>query len=85
MEVEAINCECRIERLKATVDCPKGFRCCARSDSAGMQPVRVYGGANAVQCLEPDRLDCPISPAFCEDIVFCRCPLRRYLSLELNT
>ena len=80
----AENCEREIERVKATVDCPKGFRCCTRSECGNNPPAKVYGGANLVQCQEADRMDCPVSPAFCRDIVFCRCPLRRYLALELN-
>ena len=78
------NCEREIERLKAVTDCPKGFRCCKRSGSGDAPPVKVYGGANLIQCEEGDRMDCSLSPVFCRDIVFCRCPLRRYLALELN-
>lgn len=73
-----------IERTKATVDCPKDFRCCTRSKSSDAPPVKVYEGANLIQCQEADRLDCSVSPVFCRDIVFCQCPLRRYLALELN-
>ena len=80
----AENCEREIKRLKAATDCPKGFRCCRRSRSEDAPPAKVYGGANLVQCEERDRMDCPISPVFCRDIVFCQCPLRRYLALELN-
>lgn len=79
----AENCEREIERIKATVDCPKGFRCCTHSKCAR---AIVYEGANLVQCQESDRMSCPITPPFCRgrDIVFCCCRLRRYLALKLN-
>lgn len=80
----AENYEREIERLKTITDCPKGFRCCKRSGCDDVPPAKVYKGANLVQCEEEDRMDCSISPVFCRDIVFCRCPLRRYLAMERN-
>jgi len=82
MEIKK-DCELEIERIKATVNCPRRFRC-MRSGLGNIPPVRVYGGADLIQCLATDRMDCPLSPVFCHDIVFCQCPLRRYLALELN-
>ena len=76
--------EREIERIKAAVDCSRGFRCCTGSECGNKRPAKVYGGANLVQCEEADRMACTVSPAFCRDVVFCRCPLRRYLALELN-
>ncbi len=80
----ADGCEHEIERVKATVDCYKGFRCCRQCGSSDSPPAKVYGGANLVQCQEADRMDCPVSPVFSGDIVFCQCPLRRYLAMELG-
>jgi len=78
------ECERAIKRIKGTVDCPKGFRCCTPTESGNAPPMNFYGGANLVQCLQADRMDCPISPTFCRDIVFCQCPLGRYLALKAS-
>ncbi len=78
----ADGCEREIERDKATVECPRGFRCCRQCGSRDTPPAKVYRGANIVQCQEADRMDCQVSPAFSGDVVFCRCPLRRYLAME---
>ena len=80
----ADDCTREIEQIKATVECHKGFRCCNRCGSRDARPAKVYGGANLVQCQQEDRMDCPVSPVFSGDIVFCQCPLRRYLAMELG-
>ncbi len=72
-----------IRKIMASVTCPKGFRCC---DSAfeDLPPVKVYKGANVVQCQQADRHNCPRSYEYCGDITFCRCPVRNYLALHFS-
>jgi len=75
--------EQEIHKIMASITCPKSFRCCD-SGFEDLPPVKVYKGANVVQCQQAGRHNCPTSSEFHGDIVFCRCPLRNYLALHLE-
>lgn len=72
-----------IEQIMAEMDCPKGFAC-YESDFDKLVPVRVYRGANVIQCKHSELLDCKYARLFGSSMVFCECPLRRYAAFELG-
>ena len=43
------ECEREIERIKATMSCPEGFRC-EKAGFENLSPVKIYEGANVIQC-----------------------------------
>lgn len=72
-----------IEKIMAGMDCPKGFSC-YKSDFENLVPVRVFRGADVIQCQHPELLDCKYARLFGSGMVFCECPLRDYAALELG-
>ena len=72
-----------VQRIMKEVDCPKHFRC-YEAGFENLCRALVYRGANAVQCHCEGQQYCPMSHVFCNDIRFCKCPLRRYVALELG-
>ena len=43
------ECEREIEQIKAAMHCPKNFHC-ERAGFEDLSPVKVYKGANVIQC-----------------------------------
>ena len=72
-----------VRRIMTAVDCPKDFRC-HEEGFENMCRTLVHKGANAVQCKSLGGPGCPMSYVFSDDILFCRCRLRRYVALELG-
>ncbi|MES0350250.1 MAG: hypothetical protein ABUK19_05985 [Desulfobacteria bacterium] len=62
--------------------CPKGFLCCTE----GLEKLckaKDVGMRTFVQCLEPNPIECPFSKLLAVSYV-CKCPLRIYITKELN-
>ncbi|MHC4116616.1 MAG: hypothetical protein ACYSWO_03820 [Planctomycetota bacterium] len=72
-----------IEKIMAEMDCPKGFTCYA-SKFEKLAPVRVFRGADVIQCQHPEMADCKYARLFGSGMVLCECPLRQYAALELG-
>ncbi len=83
------ECEREIEQIKATTCCANNFHC-EQAGFEDLSSVKVYQGANVIQCGKADVARCaqasflpPIGSS--EKIAFCMCPLRKYLALQLGT
>ena len=83
MELAGRESECKIERIKAAMACPRNFHC-QKSGFKDLAPVVVYQGANAIQCKRA-HTECPkasvLQPG---NVTFCMCPLRKHLALRHN-
>ena len=75
--------EADVQKIMAEMDCPDGFPC-YESKFEKLIPVKLYRGANVIQCQEAKRLNCGKAFVFCNDIVFCKCPLRNYAAFHLG-
>ncbi len=72
----------KIEEIMAGMQCPKDFQC-AESGFERLCKAKDYGLESYLECLEENPYNCPFSLSFGYDH-FCKCPLRVYLSKELN-
>ncbi len=79
----ALQQESDVQRIMAEMDCPKGFHCC-ESEFESLTPVEVIPGSKLVECLKAKESYCPMSFTFGLDSAFCKCPLRRYMAIELG-
>ena len=78
------ECEREIEQIKATMHCPKDFHC-EQAGFEDLSPVTVYEGANVIQCEKADASNCAQSSTLSPfRVVFCMCPLRKYMALQHN-
>ena len=78
------ECEHEIEQIKATMYCPKNFHC-ERGGFEDLSPVKVFEGANVIQCDMANASSCAQSSVLSPfGIAFCMCPLRKYLALQLG-
>ena len=76
------ECEREIERIKATMSCPKNFHC-EKVGFENLSPVKIYEGANIIQCDMANASGCAQSSVLSPfEIAFCMCPLRKYLALQ---
>ena len=75
--------EADVQKIMAGIDCPVGFPC-YKSKLEDISPAKLVRGANVLQCEAGSEQKCPMSYKFSHDIRFCRCPLRRYVALELG-
>ena len=75
--------EADVQKIMAATDCPHGFPC-YESKFEKLIPVKLYQGANVIQCQQAKRLDCGRASVFHKDIVFCKCPLRNYVAFQLG-
>jgi hypothetical protein len=75
--------ELDIKQIMAEMDCPKGFRC-YESKFEDLSPVETFPGDNIVECRKSEEWYCPMALASSVSKIFCKCPLRRYVALELG-
>ena len=76
----------RVQEILGGMKCPKDFKCAA----AGFQNLckaQDFGHEFYLECLEPNTQQCPF--ALCDDpsqneVRFCTCPLRIYLTKKLE-
>ena len=71
---------CETKKIINTMTCPREFS----SRTFKLPKVTIWRGAQLIQCEQPERLDCPNGSKFCCDIVFCECPLLKYVFLQLG-
>jgi len=71
-----------IERIMAGMKCPKGFKC-ADSGFENLCKAKDYGLESFLKCLEENHKECAFAIDF-GVMNFCQCPLRVYLSKNLN-
>ncbi len=74
--------EADVQKIMAKTDCPKGLRC-YESAFEDLAPVKVIS-SNTVECLKAKDSYCQMAFAFGLNFVFCKCPLRKYVALELG-
>ena len=75
--------EHEIEKIMCATDCQREFSC-YQSRFDNLPSFTVWHGANVIQCKHADRLHCPNSTVFYGDIVFCECPLLKYVAFQLE-
>jgi hypothetical protein len=75
--------EHEIKKIMAEMDCPRGFRC-YESKFEDLAPVRAFPGNDVVECRKAEESYCPMSFRFGLGGAFCKCPLRRYVALNLG-
>jgi hypothetical protein len=71
-----------IRTIMAEMDCSIGFPC-FKSGFEELTPVRIISD-NAIECLRPRASCCQMALRFGSNFPFCKCPLRKYLALELG-
>ena len=74
--------EADVQKIMAEMECPHSFRCC-KSKFEKLVPVRVLS-ATAIECLKVEESFCKMSVSFGLSTMICKCPLRRYVALELG-
>lgn len=76
--------EADIQKIVAEMDCPKSFPC-YESKFEDLTPVKAFSGTDVVECLIETESHCSKSFKFGYDAIFlCKCPLRKYVSLNLG-
>ncbi|MHC4145475.1 MAG: hypothetical protein ACYSUD_11930 [Planctomycetota bacterium] len=75
--------EREIKAIMADMECPKGFRC-YESGFEDLAPVEAFPRDNIVECRKSEEWYCPMALASSASKIFCKCPLRRYVALELG-
>ena len=75
--------ERQIEKIMAITDCPRDSSC-YQSNFENLPSLTIWRGANVIQCEQAKQIHCPNSTVFCGDIVFCECPLLRYVVFQLE-
>jgi hypothetical protein len=73
----------KIKAIMAGMDCPKGF-CCYESKFEDLTPVKAFPGNDVLECRRASQILCPMSFTFGIGKLFCKCPLRKYVALELS-
>ena len=72
-----------IENIIDKLDCPNNFHC-YKSRFENLPEAAIWHGANLVECKQEGRLLCPNGAVLYDDVVFCKCPLRRYAAFQLQ-
>ena len=75
--------ETDIQKIMAEMDYPKSFPC-YESKFENLCPVNAFSGTDVIECLKETESDCPKSFMFGSNALLCKCPLRRYVSLNLG-
>lgn len=71
-----------IEKIMATMDCPKSFKCY----KCGLKKLcksKDFGMESFLECLEKNPHKCPFAVPFGNSFM-CQCPLRIYIAKKLN-
>lgn len=71
----------KIEEIKPTVNCQKGFRC-EKMPFENICKARDMGSTRFLECLEPEGSQCSFARSFGHGYL-CYCPLRMVLAKEL--
>ena len=71
-----------IEEIIGDLKCPKDFKC-YRSGFEKLCRARDTGIESYLECLEQNPSDCTFAVAFGSSF-YCKCPIRVYLSKNLN-
>ncbi len=74
--------ETDVQKLMAQISCPRNFAC-YESKFEDITPVRVISD-NAIECFKAKEFFCQMSISFGMSTMLCRCPLRRYVALNLG-
>ena len=72
----------QINKLKAGIDCPKGFSCVGASLPDNICKIKRLG-EDLLECTEPAQDMCRFSVSFGMSR-FCICPLRKYIADNLE-
>jgi hypothetical protein len=72
-----------VGKIMVEMDCPKDFTC-HEGTFENICRAHVYAGADLIRCLSSGGPDCPMSYAFSDDVLFCKCRLRRYVAMGLG-
>ncbi len=73
----------KVKAIMSAMDCQYGFPC-YESKFEKLIPVQVYLGANIIRCQHEERRNCQYGFVFSDGIMFCKCPLRNHVALELG-
>lgn len=68
----------RIRRILGELDCPQKIPCCCR-DFESLSRIDRVGDTGLIECLDGRGPICPFGVPF-GYAIFCRCPMRKYLS-----
>jgi len=74
--------EADVQKIMAEMDCPHGFPC-YKSGFEKLTPVKVLS-ATGIECFKARELFCRMSVAFGLSTMICKCPLRKYVALNLG-
>jgi hypothetical protein len=77
--------ERKIKAIVAEMDCPKSFPC-YESKFKDLTPVKAFSGTDVIKCLREKESHCSKSFKFKFgfNAILCKCPLRKYVALELG-
>jgi hypothetical protein len=81
--------EADIQKIVDEIDCPKSFPC-YESKFEDLTPVKAFSGTDVIKCLREKESHCSKSFKFkfgfnaIFAISLCKCPLRKYVALELG-
>ena len=70
----------QIERIASEMECPEDFKC-RKSGFENLCKTKLIAGDQLVECLEESR--CKFALTF-GNSAFCKCPLRRYIAINLR-
>jgi hypothetical protein len=71
-----------VEEIIGQMQCPKNFPC-VESEFEALCKARDFGLEHYVECLEPEPLRCKFALSFGAGYL-CQCPLRVYVSKNMN-
>ena len=74
--------EADIQKIMAEMVCERSFRC-YKSKFEKLVPVKVIS-SSAIECNKAKESFCPKAVSFGRSMMLCRCPLRKYVALELG-
>ncbi len=74
--------EADVQKIMGETDCPRSFRC-YKSKFEKLIPVKVISNS-AIECNKAKESFCPKAISFGTSMMLCRCPLRKYVALELG-
>ena len=71
-----------IEEIMSTIKCPKDF-ICYRSGFEKLCKAKDIGMESFLECLEDKPIKCHLT-LYVNDVLYCQCPLRVFISKKLK-